>query len=69
VSGLRFGSLGLIIIGTQLHGNAAYLGPAIVFSLIDLMVVLFLSVEIGRRSGAAAEPDAAAPGPGYAATS
>jgi predicted Na+-dependent transporter len=51
VSGLRFGSLGLIIIGTQLHGNAEYLGPAIVFSLVDLMVVLFLAVEIGRRSG------------------
>jgi predicted Na+-dependent transporter len=54
VSGLRFGSLGLIIIGTQLKGNAAYLGPAIVFSLIDLIVVLFLAVEIGRRSGSAA---------------
>ena len=49
VSGLRFGSLGLIIIGTQLHGNADYLGPAIVFSLVDLILVLFLSVELGRR--------------------
>jgi BASS family bile acid:Na+ symporter len=51
VSGLRFGALGLIIIGTQLHGNADYLGPAIVFSLVDLILVLFLSVEIGRRAG------------------
>jgi BASS family bile acid:Na+ symporter len=50
VSGLRFGSLGLIIIGTQLNGNAAYLGPALVFSLIDLIVVLFLAVEIGRHT-------------------
>ncbi|HEV7495930.1 bile acid:sodium symporter [Baekduia sp.] len=50
VSGLRFGSLGLIIIGTQLHGNADYLGPAIVFSLVDLIIVLLLSVEIGHRS-------------------
>jgi predicted Na+-dependent transporter len=50
VSGLRFGSLGLIIIGTQLNGNSAYLGPAIVFSLIDLIVVLFIAVEIGRHS-------------------
>jgi predicted Na+-dependent transporter len=49
VSGLRFGSLGLIIIGTQLHGNADYLGPAIVFSLVDLIAVMLLSVEIGRR--------------------
>jgi hypothetical protein len=47
----------------------ACLGPAIVVSLIDLIVVLFLSVEIGRRGGAAAEPGAAAPGPGSAATS
>jgi predicted Na+-dependent transporter len=50
VSGLRFGSLGLIIIGTQLKGNSAYLGPAIVFSLVDLIVVLFLAVEIGRHA-------------------
>ena len=51
MSGLRFGSLGLIIIGTQLNGNADYLGPAIVFSLVDLILVLLLSVEIGRRGG------------------
>jgi predicted Na+-dependent transporter len=49
VSGLRFSALGLIVIGTQLHGNADYLGAAIVFSLVDLILVLFLSVEIGRR--------------------
>jgi predicted Na+-dependent transporter len=61
VSGLRFGSLGLIIIGTQLHGNPDYLGPAIVFSLVDLIVVLLLSVEIGRRGGSsrAAGPEPA----------
>jgi|GEM_PF-723061 predicted Na+-dependent transporter len=53
VSGLRFGSLGLIIIGTQLNGNSAYLGPAIVFSLVDLIVVLFLAVEIGRHTSTA----------------
>lgn len=52
VSGLRFGSLGLIIIGTQLNGNPDYLGPAIVFSLVDLILVLFLSVELGRRDEA-----------------
>jgi BASS family bile acid:Na+ symporter len=57
VSGLRFGSLGLIIIGTQLNGNADYLGPAIVFSLVDLILVLFLSVEIGRRGGSARSDD------------
>src|SRR4051794_26379021 len=41
--------LGVIIIGTQLNGSPDYLGPAIVFSLVDLIAVLFLSVEIGRR--------------------
>ena len=56
VSGLRFGSLGLIIIGTQLNGNSAYLGPAIVFSLVDLIVVLFLAVEIGRHTSTATAP-------------
>ena len=59
VSGLRFGALGLIIIGTQLHGNADYLGPAIVFSLVDLILVLFLSVEIGRRAGSTQSDDPA----------
>ncbi len=57
VSGLRFASLGFIIIGTQLNGNSAFLGPAIVFSLLNLIVVMFLAVEIGRRSGTAAAPD------------
>jgi predicted Na+-dependent transporter len=57
VSGLRFGSLGLIIIGTQLNGNADYLGPAIVFSLVDLILVLFLSVEIGRRGRSSRSDD------------
>ena len=56
VSGLRFASLGFIIIGTQLNGNSAYLGPAIVFSLLNLVGVMFLAVEIGRRSGTAAAP-------------
>jgi predicted Na+-dependent transporter len=63
VSGLRFGSLGLIIIGTQLKGNSAYLGPAIVFSLIDLIVVLFLAVEIGRHAGIATASPPAQPQP------
>jgi BASS family bile acid:Na+ symporter len=49
VSGLRFGSLGLIIIGTQLGGNPDYLGPAIVFALLDLLFPMVLAIEIGRR--------------------
>jgi predicted Na+-dependent transporter len=60
VSGLRCGSLGMIIIGTQLQGNADYLGPAIVFSLVDLILVLFLAVELGRR-GASTRSDESSP--------
>jgi predicted Na+-dependent transporter len=62
VSGMRFGSLGLIIIGTQLHGAANYIGPAITFSLVDLILPMLLAVEIGRKAGgpdskAARHPD------------
>lgn len=49
VSVFRFGSLGLIIIGTQLHGDPTYLGPAITFALVDFLVPLALAVEIGHR--------------------
>lgn len=52
VSGLRFSSLGLIIIGSQLDGNPDYLAPAIVFSLVDLIIVMLISVEIGRHGPA-----------------
>jgi hypothetical protein len=50
VSGVRFGSLGLVIIGTQLHANSNYLGPVIVFSLVNLVVVMFAAIETGRRA-------------------
>ena len=49
VSIFRFGSLGLIIIGSQLGGDATYLGPAITFSLIDFILPLVVAVELGRR--------------------
>ena len=39
VTGVRFTALGLIIIGTQLHANRDYLGPAIVFALVELILV------------------------------
>ncbi len=53
ISGLRFSSLGLIIIGTQLNGNPDYLGPAIVFALVDMVVCMFIAVEIGRKTAVA----------------
>jgi BASS family bile acid:Na+ symporter len=52
VSVFRFGSLGLIIIGTQLHGDPTYLGPAITFALLDFVLPLALAVEIGHRASA-----------------
>jgi BASS family bile acid:Na+ symporter len=56
VSGMRFGSLGLIIIGTQLDGNASYLGPALVFTLLDFVLPLVLAIEIGRKTPASKPP-------------
>src|SRR3954449_7629713 len=50
VSGLRFGSLGLIIIGTQLGGNPDYLGPALVFALLDFLLPIVFAIEIGRTA-------------------
>ena len=52
VSIFRFGSLGLIIIGSQLNGDPNYLGPAITFSLVDFILPLALAVEIGHRAAA-----------------
>jgi len=51
VSVFRFASLGLIIIGAQLHGNPTYLGPALTFALVDFILPLALAVEIGHRAG------------------
>jgi bile acid:Na+ symporter, BASS family len=50
VSGMRFGSLGLIIIGSQLGGNPDYLGPALVFALLDVLLPIVLAIEIGRKA-------------------
>jgi predicted Na+-dependent transporter len=52
VSVFRFASLGLIIIGAQLHADAVYLGPALTFALVDFIVPLALAVELGHRAGA-----------------
>jgi len=50
VSIFRFGSLGLIIIGSQLGGDPTYLAPAITFALVDFVLPLALAVEIGHRA-------------------
>jgi predicted Na+-dependent transporter len=54
VSGMRFGSLGLFIISTQLGGDPAYLGPAICFAVFDLVLMLLLAVTLQRLSRAVA---------------
>jgi ACR3 family arsenite transporter len=51
VSVFRFASLGLIIIGAQLHADPVYLGPALTFALVDFIVPLALAVELGHRAG------------------
>jgi predicted Na+-dependent transporter len=60
VCGMRFASLGLIIIGTQLGGDANYLGPALTFALLDLLLPLVLAVEVGRKGAAVSSPAAQA---------
>jgi predicted Na+-dependent transporter len=49
VTGMRFQPIGLIIITTQLHGNSAYLAPALVFALIDTFLMFGIGIELGRR--------------------
>jgi BASS family bile acid:Na+ symporter len=56
ISVFRFGSLGLIIIGSQLGGDPTYLAPALTFALVDFILPLALAVEIGRRAAATAPP-------------
>jgi BASS family bile acid:Na+ symporter len=51
ISSLRFGSLGLIIVGTQLGGKPSILGPAIVFALVNMVIAMAVAVEIGRKAG------------------
>lgn len=64
VSMFRFASLGLIIIGAQLHANPVYLGPALTFALVDFVLPLALAVELGHRAGGRnqrrSSPDSAA---------
>jgi predicted Na+-dependent transporter len=54
ISAMRFTPVGLIIIGTQLHAQSAYLAPALVFGLVDTIIPFFLGAEIGRKLGAPA---------------
>jgi predicted Na+-dependent transporter len=61
VTGMRFQPLGFVIIATQLNNNGAYLTPALVFALVDTIVVFVIGAELGRLSRTKAEvPETAA---------
>jgi predicted Na+-dependent transporter len=47
--------LQIVDIGTQLNGAANYIGPAITFALVSLILPMVLAVEIGRK--ATIDPD------------
>jgi BASS family bile acid:Na+ symporter len=61
VSVFRFASLGLIIIGAQLHAAPVYLGPALTFALVDFILPLALAVELGHRAGGRNQRRSSAP--------
>ncbi len=61
VSVFRFASLGLIIIGAQLHADPVYLGPALTFALVDFVLPLALAVELGHRAGRRNQRPSSAP--------
>ena len=52
VTGMRFQPLGFVIIATQLNNNGAYLTPALVFALVDTIIVFVIGAELGRLSRA-----------------
>lgn len=58
VTAMRFTPIGLVVIMTQLHGNGAYLAPALVFALVDTVVPFALGLEIGRLVSKQATPTA-----------
>jgi bile acid:Na+ symporter, BASS family len=53
ISSMRFTPIGLIVITTQLHGQAQYLVPGLVFALIDTIIPFLIGAEIGRHASPA----------------
>ena len=49
LSSARFMPVGLLVIGTVLHNQSAYLTPALIFCLVDTIIPLALGAEIGHR--------------------
>jgi BASS family bile acid:Na+ symporter len=49
VSAVRLTSLGLVLVTTQLGAEPEYLGPAITFALLDLIVPLVLALVLASR--------------------
>ena len=48
LSSMRFTPIGLIVIGTVLDNQGAYLTPALIFALVDTIIPFALGAEIGR---------------------
>ena len=48
VSGMRFAALGLVVVSSQLGGRPSVLGPAVLYSLVDLIVAVGVGVAVGR---------------------
>ena len=49
LSGSRLTSLGLVLVSTQLGAQAAYLGPAIAFALLNLALPLVVALVLASR--------------------
>jgi BASS family bile acid:Na+ symporter len=49
VTGKRFTSVGLVVIGTQLGADPAILGPAVVYALADFAIAAGLAIVWSRR--------------------
>lgn len=60
VTGKRFTSLGLVVIGTQLGSDPAILGPAVTYALVDFAVAVAFALAWARLRALGAEPRVAA---------
>ena len=50
VSGMRFAALALVLISTSVNDDPAYLAPALVYSLLDLVVSIGVGLWLGRHA-------------------
>jgi bile acid:Na+ symporter, BASS family len=60
VTGKRFTSLGLVVIGTQLGADPAVLGPAVTYALVDFAIAVAFALVLARLRVVGADPRIAA---------